>query len=196
MSTTTNTVVTLRLRGDGVDKVKESVKEFQENSKSSFEKDVEEIQKELKDKEVDELDDYINKKFDDLNQGFINYSNTTREYVRSLAPKRSDYLSEEDFKKAKEEYQNFIAWVTGVIQKLSEWLKDLFEKILSFFKSLWNWIKAQVQNVAKKYTLYLNINCLLNFSPIITKHLLFTSVKEFVRTVSKMIKNLYDFLFN
>ncbi|CAB5372420.1 unnamed protein product [Rhizophagus irregularis] len=171
MSTTTNTIVTLRLRGDGVDKVKESVKEFQEYSKSSFEKNVEEIQEELKDKDVDQLNDYINEKFDDLNQGFINYSNITREYVRSLAPKRSDYLSEEDFKKAKEEYQNFIAWVTGVIQKLSEWLKDLFEKILSFFKSLWNWIKAQVQNVAK-------------------------NVKEFVKTVSKMIKNLYDFLFN
>ncbi|CAB4419010.1 unnamed protein product [Rhizophagus irregularis] len=97
MSTTTNTIVTLRLRGDGVDKV-------------------EEIQEELKDKDVDQLDDYINKKFDDLNQGFINYSNTTREYVRSLAPKRSDYLSEEDFKKAKEEYQNFIAWVTGFVE--------------------------------------------------------------------------------
>ncbi|EXX52467.1 hypothetical protein RirG_252850 [Rhizophagus irregularis DAOM 197198w] len=102
MSTTTNTIVTLRLRGDGVDKVKESVKEFQEYSKSSFEKNVEEIQEELKDKDVDQLDDYINEKFDDLNQGFINYSNITREYVRSLAPKRSDYLSEEDFKKAKE----------------------------------------------------------------------------------------------
>jgi hypothetical protein len=40
MSTTTNTIVTLRLRGDGEDKVKESVKEFQEYSKSSFEKNV------------------------------------------------------------------------------------------------------------------------------------------------------------
>ncbi|CAG8478766.1 hypothetical protein RIR_jg15622.t1 [Rhizophagus irregularis DAOM 181602=DAOM 197198] len=31
---------------------------------------VEEIQKELKDKDIDELDDYINKKFDELDQAF------------------------------------------------------------------------------------------------------------------------------
>ncbi|CAB4419011.1 unnamed protein product [Rhizophagus irregularis] len=61
MSTTTATAE---------DKVKGSVKEFQENSKSSFEKNVEEIQKELKDKDIDELDDYINKKFDELDQVF------------------------------------------------------------------------------------------------------------------------------
>ncbi|RGB40354.1 hypothetical protein C1646_753425 [Rhizophagus diaphanus] len=53
MSTTTATAK---------DKGKGSVKEFQENSKSSFEKNVEEIQKELKDNDIDELDDYINKK--------------------------------------------------------------------------------------------------------------------------------------
>ncbi|CAB5209924.1 hypothetical protein RhiirA5_412122 [Rhizophagus irregularis] len=61
MSTTTATVE---------DKVKGSVKEFQEISKSSFEKNVEEIQKKLKGKDIDELEDYINKKFDELDQAF------------------------------------------------------------------------------------------------------------------------------
>ncbi|CAB4381126.1 unnamed protein product [Rhizophagus irregularis] len=61
MSTTTATAE---------DKVKGSVKEFQEILKSSFEKNVEEIQKKLEGKDIDELEDYINKKFDELDQAF------------------------------------------------------------------------------------------------------------------------------
>ncbi|CAG8489852.1 11247_t:CDS:2 [Ambispora gerdemannii] len=142
--------MTMVIRCRGETGVKKKIKDLQVKANAKFEKKVEEIKKELMDKNSDELDDFVNGEFDEFNQTFIDHSNGIREHVRNLAPKRDDYFTKEAYEEAEREYKDFIAFVVGVINKLRDWLSNLFRVILDFFKSLWSWIKTEERNMAEK----------------------------------------------
>ncbi len=57
-------------------------------------------------------------------------------------------LSKKNIRKISECTKNLFGM--SVISKLMNWLDELFNEIINFFKNLWNWIKAKIQDIATK----------------------------------------------
>ncbi|CAG8475508.1 16949_t:CDS:2 [Funneliformis caledonium] len=145
-----------------------------------FEKKVEEVRNELVEMDEADIAKLVREKFANLNNSFIEKSNKMEEYVISNVPKKPEKVPNESLKESvkknkayKEQfnsYKEFVSWSMNIIDKLNKWFEQLFNEIIAFFKSLWNWIKAKVQDIT-------------------------TNVRKFVVTIANKFGQLCDYLF-
>jgi len=169
MALQTNTKVLVKEKNDGKQRVINLVLKLQKDAQSDFKENTNNVRGEMQDcfnngQDVD-VNAFIDSKFDNLNQKFLQYSNSLRKQVKSNAPKepvRQNYESNEDYDRAYEDYTHekadylvFVSWVSTVIDRLAKWLKKLFDKIKEFFTNLWNWIKAKLQDIAERVKQFL-----------------------------------------
>ncbi|RGB34342.1 hypothetical protein C1646_742835 [Rhizophagus diaphanus] len=139
------------------EKFKGNVIRLQADAKSEFDKQVGETKEKIADLDEDAIDEFVRNKFKTLNEMFLERSKQMEEYVLSKKPKKPEKTpnetNEEYENKYKEYmaayglYREFISWSMSVIYKLMNWLDELFNEIIRFFKNLWNWIKAKVQDI-------------------------------------------------
>ena len=159
---------------------KRKILRLQQQAETQFNAAAKDIKEKVEDLKEDEIDDFVNNNFDQLNATFLGHSNNLRQDVlkkKPKKPKREDFESEAEYNAASEKYEieskvfkEFVVWTTSVVQRLMDWINDLFTTIKKFFKDLWNWIKNAFANIAEK-------------------------VHKFVKFVGEMISGLYNSLF-
>ncbi|CAB4481893.1 uncharacterized protein OCT59_029351 [Rhizophagus irregularis] len=159
---------------------KENVIRLQTDAKSEFEKQVDETKQKIANLDEDAIDEFVRNKFKTLNNMFLERSNQLEKYVLSKKPKKPEKnpneTNEEYENKYKEYmaayglYREFITLSMSVINKLMNWLDELFNEIIQFFKNLWILIKAKAQDIA-------------------------TNVQNFVAKIAEKFNQLCNYLF-
>ncbi|CAG8544149.1 8884_t:CDS:2 [Acaulospora morrowiae] len=157
-----------------------SVIRLQADAKSEFERKAEKIQEEVSEMNEDEIEDYVRGKFQKLNSLFLERSIDLEEYVIGKKPqkpvKNPDETNEEyqERNKAYEDdlksYKTFTTWSMNIIERLTDWLSELFDEIMNFFKNLWILIKCKFQDI-------------------------YTSVRNFVERIAEKFSQLHKYLF-
>ncbi|CAG8584895.1 2286_t:CDS:2 [Funneliformis mosseae] len=145
-----------------------------------FEKKIEDVRNELVKMDEADIEKLVREKFSFLKKSLIEKSDKMEEYVISNLPKKPEKVPNESFKESVKKneaytekfnaYKEFVSWSMNIIDKLNKWFEELFNEIIAFFKSLWNWIKAKVQDIT-------------------------TNVRKFVVTIANKLGQLCDYLF-
>ncbi|XP_071787872.1 uncharacterized protein [Asterias amurensis] len=136
---------TLRLR----------VNKLQQQVVSEFETELEVTKREMEKSGLgaDEIDKFVDSRFDKLNGIFFKCSNELREDVKAKKPKKptgDDPKEQAEYEEQVREYKSYVEYALTIISRLTDFIKEVFEKIKEFFRSLWNWIKSKFQDIAKK----------------------------------------------
>ncbi|CAI2192363.1 4171_t:CDS:2, partial [Funneliformis geosporum] len=156
--TTITTIHDLQSREQG--EFAENVLRLQSEAESEFEQKAEKIKEEIKDLNEDEIEQHVHNTFYNLNTLFLKKSKELEDYVIKQKPKKPIKIPKEkdeeyekkceDYKKHLNSYKTFVYWGMSIIGRLANWLSELFNDIINFFKNLWNWIKSMAQDIATK----------------------------------------------
>ena len=136
------------------------------NVETKVETRVADFKEKYKDATDEELNEFIDRAFEDVEMEVRNQLANMKEEVKSHAPKKPVRIPDESdevyqrkltqYDQDKQDYMQYVGFVAGFLKGLANLFKEIFQSIREFFRSLWNWIKQALKNIAKRVSDFVN----------------------------------------